>query len=104
MTVCVILEDRGVWSELDECSVLLLRFNGLTVVNKFSALKLDLFLYLITIRYDGKIGRQRIDRLDTDSVQTDGLLECLGSELTAGMKRRDRFSQITLQNTTPIIT
>ena len=104
MTVCVIFENGRVGREPDKSPVSLFRLNSLSVADKFSTLKLNLFFYLITIRYDGKIGRQRIDRLDTDSVQTDGLLECLGAKLTAGMKRRDGFRQITLRNAASVVT
>ena len=70
MTVCVIFENGRVGREPDKSPVSLFRLNSLSVADKFSALKINLFFYLITIRYDGKIGRQRIDRLDTCLLYT----------------------------------
>ena len=49
MTVCVIFENGRVGREPDKSPVSLFRLNSLSVADKFSTLKLNLFFYLITL-------------------------------------------------------
>ena len=89
--------------EEDIGTVLVLRVLS-DVADEFSTFK-DGFSHLsIAKRVHLEVRRERVDRLDADTIQTNRLLESLRVVLTASVQHADSLDHLALRNATTIVT
>ena len=99
----VVLEQRVVRLEIDIGTILVLSvLSGIALQN--AALESGATHLAVTIAGYLEMGTQRIDGLDTHTIQTYRLLEGLGVVLTTSIQYADRFDELTLRNATAIVT
>ena len=88
--------------EVDIGTVLVLRVLG-DVVDEFAELESGLAHLAVAEGVHLEVAAQRVDGLDTHTVQTDRLLEGLRVVLATGVQHADGFNHLTLRNAAAIV-
>ena len=98
----IVLEESIIWFEEDVSTILVLGLRSLVAL-EVTTLENQVAHLAITEGFHLEMGAEGIDRLHTDTIQADTLLERLAIILTSGIEHADRLDKFALRNTTTIV-